>query len=120
MPKAQGLPRELRLRTSRDFRCVFDNANRIGGRVFTLLTSRNDYAYPRLGISVAKKNVKKAVARNRIKRAIRASFREIQGNLAGVDIIVIVKHAAGATINQELFEQLEKQWQKLIAYYQKS
>lgn len=45
----------------------------------------------RLGIVVAKRNVKLAVARNRIKRLVRETFRQQQQRLDGLDIVVVVK-----------------------------
>ena len=45
----------------------------------------------RLGVVVAKRNVKLAVARNRLKRTVRESFRLQQSCLTGLDIVVVVK-----------------------------
>ncbi len=45
----------------------------------------------RLGIVVAKRNVKLAVARNRLKRIVRESFRQQQQALQGLDIVVVIK-----------------------------
>lgn len=46
---------------------------------------------PRLGIVVAKRNVKLAVKRNKLKRMIRESFRLQQQLLMGLDVVVVVK-----------------------------
>ena len=48
----------------------------------------------RLGIVVAKKNIKLAVDRNRLKRLVRESFRKQQLGLLGLDIVVIIKKDA--------------------------
>lgn len=45
----------------------------------------------RLGIVVAKRNVKLAVDRNKLKRFVRESFRQQQQQLSGLDIVVIIK-----------------------------
>lgn len=49
----------------------------------------------RLGMVVAKRHVKAAVARNRIKRFIREAFRLQQRRLAGLDIVVVVRDNFG-------------------------
>lgn len=40
---------------------------------------------------VAKRNVRLAVARNKIKRLVRESFRQEQQRLQGLDIVVVIK-----------------------------
>lgn len=45
----------------------------------------------RLGIVVAKRNVKLAVERNKLKRLVRESFRMQQQNLNGLDVVVVIK-----------------------------
>lgn len=47
--------------------------------------------WARLGIVVAKKNVRLAVARNRLKRIVRETFRQQQECLQGLDIVVVIK-----------------------------
>ncbi len=42
----------------------------------------------RLGVVVAKKLLKRAVDRNRVKRVVREQFRLHRGNLPGVDMVV--------------------------------
>lgn len=49
----------------------------------------------RLGLVVAKRNVKLAVARNKLKRLIRESFRRQQVQLNGLDVVVVVKKDFG-------------------------
>ena len=45
----------------------------------------------RLGIVAAKRNVKLAVDRNRLKRFVRESFRLQQQQLSGLDLVVLIK-----------------------------
>lgn len=47
--------------------------------------------HARLGVVVAKRNVRLAVARNRLKRFVRESFRLLQANLRGLDVVVVIK-----------------------------
>lgn len=58
---------------------------------FSVFATPGSQQQPRLGIVVAKRNVKLAVERNRLKRAIRESFRHQCQQLTGLDIVVVVK-----------------------------
>lgn len=68
----------------------------------------------RLGIVVAKKKVRRAHERNRIKRLARESFRLHQPNFGSdIDIVVMPKVGIEAITNAELYQQLDFAWQKL-------
>ncbi len=105
--------RELRLLTPSHFRHVFDDAIPAVSPAFTVLARVNSQSNPRLGITIAKKRVRKAHDRNRLKRLIRESFRHQAKDLPNVDIIVIGKSGADTLTNQEVFKILEKLWKKL-------
>jgi ribonuclease P protein component len=60
-------------------------------RFFSVLATSGAAEQARLGIIVAKKNVRLAVDRNKIKRVIRETFRLQQEALVGLDVVVIVK-----------------------------
>ena len=106
-------PRELRLLTPTHFTYVFDDAIPTGSSAFTLLARHNTIENPRLGITIAKKRIRKAHDRNRVKRVIRESFRLHQHQLPNVDIVVIGKSNAEQLTNTELFVLLDKLWKKL-------
>jgi len=106
----QTFTREQRLLTAKQYSHVFADARRFGNHSFTLLVRVNDVSHPRLGLAIAKKSVKRAVDRNRIKRLLRESFRKRQHSLPPIDIIAMCRPAAVQLSNAQILEQLEKQW----------
>jgi ribonuclease P protein component len=74
----------------------------------------------RLGLAIAKKQLRLAVSRNRIKRLIRESFRFNQDLLSGLDIVVLTRTSVLKCSNEEIGVQLEKLWQQLVSRCKKS
>lgn len=68
----------------------------------------------RLGLAVSKKQVKRAVDRNRIKRLIREVFRHRRDSLKGYDLVVMAGPAVLRSDNRELAETLGRQFDKLV------
>ncbi|MEW6984190.1 ribonuclease P protein component [Colwelliaceae bacterium 6471] len=106
--------RESRLLTPGHFQNVFSNPTRFGSSHITVLVRTNPQNNNRLGLAIAKKRIKLAVQRNRIKRLIRESFRLNQHNLPHIDIVVMVKSGTDNLENKEITQQLEKIWRKII------
>lgn len=82
-------PKSLRLLSPDEFKFVFADAQKIANRHWTLLIRPNGLSIPRLGLAVAKKQLQRAVWRNRIKRIARESFRQHKPDLCGYDIVVL-------------------------------
>ena len=91
---------------------VFSKARRSRDQCFTVLYRDSGETVARLGMAIAKKNCPKAVARNRLKRIIRESFRQHQAALAGLDIVVMNKPGAENMNNSALFKSLDQHWQQ--------
>jgi len=104
------LPRDLKLLTAENYQDVFSKAERFGNYSFTVLARPNDLNHPRLGLAISKKCAKRAIDRNRIKRLFRESFRLNQHKLPSVDIIAMCKPSAIKLTNNEMHEQIDKQW----------
>lgn len=83
-----------RLTKGSDFRNVYGTGKSVADRLLVL------YLLPRpselkLGISVSKKVSRGSVGRNRLKRLVRESFRELRPQIAsGYHMVVIVRVAA--------------------------
>jgi ribonuclease P protein component len=109
--------RELRLLAPSQFDNVFQQPFRVASPLFTILAKPNQLTQPRIGLTIAKKRVKLAVQRNRIKRCVRDSFRLHQHQLPGVDLVLMVKGDISNTPNSELLKQLERLWSKIARQY---
>jgi ribonuclease P protein component len=70
-------------------------------RFFSVFATTGDQSKARLGIVVAKRNVKLAVERNKLKRLIRESFRRQQEQLSGLDVVVVVKQNFNLAANEK-------------------
>ena len=101
------------------FSQVFQKAHKISGRKFVILAKPNNLDHFRLAVIIAKKNVKNATDRNRIKRVIRESLRSHQPLVTGNDILVIVYKGLDELSNKELRACIEKKWQQLSCYQEK-
>lgn len=110
----QEFPRRLRLLTAGDYRWVFDNAAyKVHGKGLMALAAPNPLGHPRLGLIFSKKNVRRAVDRNRLKRLVRESVRLQQQRLPAVDIVVLARRGVGELDNATLHRQLYGMWRRL-------
>jgi ribonuclease P protein component len=91
---------------------VFANAARSRDAFFTVLYCSNGEKFGRLGLAIAKKNCRLAVGRNRLKRIVREAFRLYQGDLVGLDIVVMNRPGAASASKQRLFDSLASHWRK--------
>ncbi|MBE0400384.1 MULTISPECIES: ribonuclease P protein component [Halomonas] len=113
MPQ-QGFPRQLRLLNAGDFSHVFEQADlKVHGKGMMALVRFSTRGYPRLGLIVSKKNVKRAVDRNRFKRLVRESVRLRQDHLPSVDIVVLARRGVQDIDNDTLHRQLYGMWKRL-------
>ena len=79
-----------------------------------MLAMPNDGDHPRLGLAISRKAARSAVARNRIKRHIRETFRHTQEELGGFDIVAIARPGIASLSDPELNDALHKLWKRLI------
>ena len=93
-----------------EFRDVKRRGRKFADAFFSLSVLANHETCPRLGLSIATRTFGTAVARNRIKRLTRESFRLNQHSLPPVDVTVSARAAAGKATLQDLRESLEKHW----------
>lgn len=89
---------------------VFAGRNVVNSKYFKIFWKENSLTHSRIGVSVAKKNIKKAVARNKLKRIVKESFRLKHRVLPAVDIVLIVKDSAILAAKATLWDELNKKW----------
>jgi ribonuclease P protein component len=112
--EAFSFKKSLRLLNARDYSAVFDNALIKSSHQHLLVLSRpNLLDHPRLGLVIAKKNIRFAVQRNRIKRILRESFRLNQESLIGLDIVILARRGLDQNDNQQIHALIVKQWARL-------
>jgi len=93
------------------FARVFGKNSRSSDKYFTLLFQSNDVGKPRLGMAVAKKKIKNATDRNRVKRTVRESFRT--SAIPAVDIVVLPSARCRSADSAELRASLDKHWARI-------
>jgi ribonuclease P protein component len=108
--------KSLRLLNASAYKAVFDDATlKVSSQQVLFLARPNSLDQPRLGLVIAKKNVRLAVQRNRIKRAIRESFRLQQHQLNPIDVIVLARRGLDQLDScalQQMFTELLQRLQK--------
>lgn len=120
-----ALPKIHRLKRRQEFSSVYQSGLRRSTPHLTLRALRPKGAEPvadnacsptranvcpvRIGVSVSQKVSKRAVVRNRIKRQIRAAFRQLLPYLAaGWQLVVVVKPSATQCGYEQFLQELEQ------------
>lgn len=115
MPCASRFKRNKRLLNAGDYSRVFDEPDaRASHRHLLLLARINGRDRHRLGLVIAKKNVKLAVERNRIKRVTREFFRQVPDSEPHMDVILLARRGLDRLDNALLSSILQQQWQTLV------
>ena len=108
-----AFPPTARLSTPSHYQSVFDAPTyKISSRAFLLLARVAEAEYSRLGVIVAKKHVRRASHRNRIKRLVREHFR-LAGFSVPLDLVVLARVAVDQMDNARVREELTALWEKM-------
>lgn len=104
---------EHRLLQAAEFKRVFDHAScKVHQPAFLLLAVPvSDTS--RLGLVIAKRKIRRAHERNRVKRLARESFRHHRLSLPALDIVLMAKPEAALLTNDVLHDQLQVAWSQL-------
>ncbi len=110
-------PRTARVRAGSDFDRIFKHGRRVALPVLALhwqadAPSAPDRDGPRLGLAVSRKVDPRAVGRNRIKRALRETFRHHRAHLADGDYVVVARVGAARCSGRQLGDAFVKLLQR--------
>lgn len=106
--------RNKRLLTAQSYQAVFNgNCYKVSHPHLLLLARPNQGAFARLGLVVAKKHIRHAVDRNRVKRVARNTFRLMQQKLGNLDVVFLARRGIDTLSPSDQVLLLEKSWQKL-------
>jgi len=111
----QGFAPQQRILTAAGFDAVYSRRLRAVDNFFTVNAAPNTLGYARVGLSIGKKAVGNSVARNRVKRQVRESFRHIAPQLPGIDLVVGARNGARTAHNARLRESLDSLWKEIQA-----
>lgn len=106
-------PKQRRLLQRRQYQRVFAKGRRSTDGPLVVFACRNALGFPRLGLAIARKHVRRAVQRNRLKRLIRESFRLHQRELGQLDLIVIARHGVDTMAAEDISLVLQRHWAKV-------
>ena len=88
---ASSLARSVRITNAKEFAHVFKKGRHSQSKFWKIVASNSDYSFSRLGLAISKKEYKKAVNRNHLKRLVRETFRINQDYLGKLDYVVMAK-----------------------------
>lgn len=119
-----GFSPELRLLHTSDFKSVFDGAlykvHQSGFMLLAVPSTHQSLSHARIGLVIAKKKIRRAHERNRVKRLARESFRLHQTELPALDIVLMAKADAQHLSNEVLHQELITAWRQLTKRFQKN
>lgn len=116
-PQRLTFPPERRVRRKVEFEAAYKRGRRFHDSLFTMTVRANEVGGPRLGLAIAARTIGNAVARNRLRRMIRESFRHAQHRLPAADIIVGAKVGARSAPDPLRRQSLSALWNKIASQF---
>ena len=109
------LVRPGRLTKPAQFEAVLAGGRMKGSRSFLVRALPNAENGPRLGLIVGKKVAPRSVDRNRVKRLVRITHRQIASELGNLDVVVQLRGSPRNRDNAALFKELEELLRGLVS-----
>ena len=88
---SSSLTRSVRITNAKEFAHVFKKGRHTQSQFWKIVTRNSAHSFSRLGLAISKKEYKRAVDRNHLKRLARETFRVNQDNLGQLDYVVMAK-----------------------------
>ena len=86
-----SLTQSVRITNAKEFAHIFKKGQHSQSQFWKLVANNSGNSFSRLGLAISKKDYKKAVDRNHLKRLARETFRKNQSVLGHLDFIVMAK-----------------------------
>lgn len=101
------------LKRNNDFRRIYSRGKSFAGGYTVVYMSKNRLDSNRVGLTVSK-SIGKAVTRNRLKRLMRESLRQLEDKLPkGYDIIIVSRSRAVGKSQMQIMKDMEYVMRKL-------
>jgi ribonuclease P protein component len=105
-------PRSHRVRRRREFGRLLRQGRRVHCGPLEARFARSFLSHARLGLIVGRRAAARAVARNRLKRLLRESFRTRSATLPALDVVFRVTRSPSG--EAEFREALEGAWRRIL------
>ena len=113
MPGTHAFPKSSRLLDSAAYSNVFDGCDhKASSKIGTLLSVTTVLPCSRIGIVVAKRQIKYANQRNEVKRLVREDFR-LRSFPQSSDYVFLARHPCSELNKAQFANELDRLWQKL-------
>ena len=112
-PTRLGFAPRQRLLKAADFDRVYARRVRVSDSFFSVNAAPNELGFARLGLSIGAKAVGNSVARNRVKRQVRESFRQVASAMPALDLVVGARPGSRTAHNARLRESLNVLWTEI-------
>lgn len=95
------------IKENREFSYLYRRGKFYSSDCLIIYIRKNRFPFSRLGITVSKK-VGKAVVRNRVRRRIKESYREIEGRIpASYDFVIVARNSAAEADYKKILSALK-------------
>jgi len=113
VPGTHAFPKSSRLLDSVAYSNVFDGCDhKASSKIGTLLSVTTSLPSSRIGIVVAKRQIKRANQRNQVKRLVREDFR-LRSFPRSSDYVFLARHPCSELSKVQFANELDRLWQKL-------
>lgn len=100
------------LRRKKDFSVLYSKGKSIGDRYIVLFYKKNGLEYNRIAF-LASKKVGNSVIRNRARRLMKQSYRQLESDVGtGWDLIIIARNTINGCKCQEVFKSLKSAFKR--------
>ncbi|MBD3816553.1 MAG: ribonuclease P protein component [Halothiobacillus sp.] len=114
-PKRFGFPVDVRLRRPDEYKRTLTSGKRVHCELLMAVVTLNPTRSPRLGLAIAKRQVRLAHERNRVKRIARDYFRRHLAEWPSFDCVIMAKAGIEKVSNPELQIMMKQLFDKVAA-----